>query len=639
MKTMQRMTAVLVMFTFTMTNLIHDPRNVNLGKLFAMPPSPSSAGSLGNVAEASAPVQSYQTDLFTGRAQMSLPVFMPPGRRGLTPQAALSYSSSGGNGWIGKGWGMEMGFIQRSTKNGVPSYDDNLDKFLFLVQGVNNELVKISADEYHAKDESGEFLKFTRTGSHWVARDKSGATYTFGESVDARQTNAHGIFCWCLEKVRDLHGNTIHYNYTDDQGEMYLSQIQYNGNEDQSFTATHTVDFILETRPDAVVSYHTGAKVTTAMRLKEIQVKVNGALSRKYNLTYQTSPQVGRSRLTSVQECGTDGTTCLPAQTFTYTDHQLEIEDPPQVITIENGSSGSDHWNAQHYVEAESGRVHVATMDVNGDGISDRIMTMPYGSDPWDHYRIQFNTGSSFEPLVDWDFSNQNRTPAWGSVRFIDPSGEAVTTEMADLTGDGRPDRIVLTGGDGYTINLQVEVNNGNGFNSPSTWHIENAFPPYWYHGVIRSASVVGQDNQDLIDMNADGLADRVMTHMENESGQNSLKIQINNSSDFNSSAIWPLNTDIQNYPWRVFVHYAPDHKLKMTTLDINGDGLPDRIYADSQQPPYDTWKVSYNNGSGFEPEVTWQIENVLTLNDRDFRRYETEGIVVVTPDAVTTAG
>jgi predicted nucleic acid-binding protein len=28
---------------------------------------------------------------------------------------------------------------------------------------------------------------------------------------------------------------------------------------------------------------------------------------------------------------------------------------------------------------------------------------------------------------------------------------------------------------------------------------------------------------------------------------------------------------------------------------------------------------------------LAWQIENILTLNDRDFRRYETEGIKVVT--------
>jgi predicted nucleic acid-binding protein len=35
---------------------------------------------------------------------------------------------------------------------------------------------------------------------------------------------------------------------------------------------------------------------------------------------------------------------------------------------------------------------------------------------------------------------------------------------------------------------------------------------------------------------------------------------------------------------------------------------------------------------------LAWQIENTLTLNDCDFRRYEPEGIRVVTPDSPTSA-
>ena len=34
---------------------------------------------------------------------------------------------------------------------------------------------------------------------------------------------------------------------------------------------------------------------------------------------------------------------------------------------------------------------------------------------------------------------------------------------------------------------------------------------------------------------------------------------------------------------------------------------------------------------------IVWQIENVLTLNDRDFRRYEPEGITVITPASIVT--
>jgi len=36
---------------------------------------------------------------------------------------------------------------------------------------------------------------------------------------------------------------------------------------------------------------------------------------------------------------------------------------------------------------------------------------------------------------------------------------------------------------------------------------------------------------------------------------------------------------------------------------------------------------------------ISWQIENILTLNDRDFRRYQPEGITIVTPASLVTPG
>jgi hypothetical protein len=35
---------------------------------------------------------------------------------------------------------------------------------------------------------------------------------------------------------------------------------------------------------------------------------------------------------------------------------------------------------------------------------------------------------------------------------------------------------------------------------------------------------------------------------------------------------------------------------------------------------------------------LSWQVENVLTLNDRDFRRYEPEGITIVAPASLVTS-
>jgi hypothetical protein len=38
----------------------------------------------------------------------------------------------------------------------------------------------------------------------------------------------------------------------------------------------------------------------------------------------------------------------------------------------------------------------------------------------------------------------------------------------------------------------------------------------------------------------------------------------------------------------------------------MNGDGLPDRVVFDRLTPQYKTWKVYFNNGSGFDNGTDW---------------------------------
>ena len=107
-------------------------------------------------------IDSFQPDLFTGRATTSIPINVPPGRKELAPSLSIGYSSSSRNGWIGAGWGMDMGYIERSTRYGVPSYT-NTDTFAFMFQGVNSELIEVYDGTYRAKDE-GHFLRFENLG-------------------------------------------------------------------------------------------------------------------------------------------------------------------------------------------------------------------------------------------------------------------------------------------------------------------------------------------------------------------------------------------------------------------------------------------------------------------------------------------
>jgi hypothetical protein len=58
--------------------------------------------------------------LQTGSLTKQIPIKVPPGRNGMTPELLLQYSSAGTeNGWLGVGWSLNIDFIQRSTKRGL----------------------------------------------------------------------------------------------------------------------------------------------------------------------------------------------------------------------------------------------------------------------------------------------------------------------------------------------------------------------------------------------------------------------------------------------------------------------------------------------------------------------------------------
>src|SRR3989338_6065233 len=193
-------------------------------------------------------IQSFQPDLFTGRATTAIPIVVPPGRKGVQPSVGLAYSSSGRNGWLGVGWTLDVGAIERSSKNGVPQYDAT-DTFTFQFQGVSSDLVRIPDGTYRAKDE-GLFLKFVYHGvSGWEVWDKSGTRYLFGQTVASQVESSGQAFRWALDQVLDPKGNTLTIIYTKDQGQLYPSHINYTGHEPTSLAPTNQVTFTLEDRP------------------------------------------------------------------------------------------------------------------------------------------------------------------------------------------------------------------------------------------------------------------------------------------------------------------------------------------------------------------------------------------------------
>jgi RHS repeat-associated protein len=268
-------------------------------------------------------------DLFTGTMSYRIPIAVPPGRKGVDPGIVLTYRSTNGNGWLGVGWELEMGSIERNTKGGV-NYDAS--DFLLRGPGGTTELVEISSPgasprEYRAKIE-GSFIRVVMQDGYWIATDKKGVRFFFGQVDETRlrdPSDSTRVFKWCLDRIEDPNGNYVTFNYTQDQNQLYLNEINYTGNN--TLPTTNSVKFILyDTRSDAPTMYTTKFAVTTAKLLKSIEVYANGStLVRAYDLTYNTrpdgqpaSPITGRSLLGKITEYGSDRSTAKPPIILQY---------------------------------------------------------------------------------------------------------------------------------------------------------------------------------------------------------------------------------------------------------------------------------------------------------------------------------
>lgn len=161
-------------------------------------------------------------ELSTGAATTRIPIEVPPGRQGMQPNLALVYSSQAGHGALGPGWDLPLGRVERSTRRGVPRYDTS-DTFVVVLPDGRIELVPLPDGAWAARiDEAAARVTFTNATNTWTLHDRSGRDYTFGGTAAARvgpfPSTPGGVFAWHLTAVRDPNGNTIDVQYTQPAG-------------------------------------------------------------------------------------------------------------------------------------------------------------------------------------------------------------------------------------------------------------------------------------------------------------------------------------------------------------------------------------------------------------------------------------
>lgn len=613
--------------------------------------------SVATMSQASAPgagaALSFQTDLFTGRFTSGVAIRVPAGRQGSAPSVSLSYSSGGGNGWVGVGWHLDQGFIQRRTDQGSPvrwsnpsgapenQYDDSKG-FEFCFQGTNSKLLPTGVPNEWGAEVESKFFTFRYLDPSWEVVDRNGNRFLFGDTAESRVESVRpgwpagvgdSTFRWSLSKSTDANGNTIEYEYflddfSDVPGKVavqqYLSEIRYNGHA-SGFAPTHCVQFLLEPRTtDSPFDFLSGHRMETRHRLREIVVTVGSQIVRRYELSYVDSPSTGRSLLQSVQEFGNQGG-ALPPTCFQY--YEQEFGSPsvggfgPSTAwpgALESQGQVGQYWASVGAYGLTDDVTHLGFFDVDADGFPDRVMPKMPTSSTTPHYVVQFNSANGFLPgTYDLGLFDNTEFGNYGgrSVRFTGSSSSNShhNVVLIDLNGDGFSDRITRESGAGNQLHVQYSDSGTEYPAGPSVSSIDSqgSSSALW-------KSPESTDNGatlcTMLDIDGDGLADRVMRVRTGTLDH--FLVQRNNGSGFDASRNWPiLNQGMPDSGWSA-PYYRVNEDLVVGQYDMNGDGLVDRVMRERTGnecggSAYDHFVIQFNNGTGYESSFDcWPISS-----------------------------
>ncbi|WP_305039221.1 SpvB/TcaC N-terminal domain-containing protein [Flavobacterium sp. SM15] len=406
-----------------------------------------------------------------GDANLSYPIEIPAGRKGMQPNLTVQYNSGGGNGWMGLGWNISIPSIELDTQWGSPLFSATQETEIYTLSGEqlmlknnsnfylpnrDNPINRISDAMFYPRVEAG-FNQIQRVGNSpsnysWIVTDKSGTKYFYGSTNDSKLTNGNGttgnIVRWMLKKVVDINGNYVEYNYilkTFTEGTMsggkqlYLSEIQYTGHS--SLAPAYSVVFNRNTslpggsglRDDKSINARLGFKEITYDVLDNVVVKFGNQIVRKYSFKYRKG-QFGKTLLEKIQQ--------LDADDVLFNEHILEYYDDTN-----NGQTIFGNEEQISGLGNDVGGIYSINSSTLGASHSNN-----YGGG------LGFTGGyaSLADPLTLNPVSQYGTGGIFGGLSGSDSKGKIA---FLDIDGDGLPDKVIKSDSNG----LSYRKNLGNG--------------------------------------------------------------------------------------------------------------------------------------------------------------------------------
>ncbi|MCU0441298.1 MAG: FG-GAP-like repeat-containing protein [Bacteroidia bacterium] len=311
-----------------------------------------------------------------GNATATIPIFCPPGRKGIQPQITLAYNSMSKDGIAGRGF--SIAGVSMITRGGKNFHLDGQQRGLKLDAEDNfyldgQRLIRVGGSPEGTagciyRTESDLFARITFEGNRFTVETKDGGRLFYGHG-GASQLFVNGgnnleIHSYALYRSYDIDGNYIEYNYETNGGQMNIKDILYTG-FDCTLLNTRTcsllpasgtqnkISFTYSNTQNANRVWIDGKSMVTNRKLDKIEV-IQGAIRlRLYDLQYSLNN--GIEYLTQVKE----------------TNLVEESYDPIKFIWENNQPNQLTKATFNSYPSQEAKTMTILNGDFDGNGKSD----------------------------------------------------------------------------------------------------------------------------------------------------------------------------------------------------------------------------------------------------------------------------